>query len=136
MCPQLKNKVLVVSLALAVAGILTCAGALFDVFMPRGSAMAFLGEMVLLGLVACGLVIAFTWLCDKWESHVDDRLERLAGRQPQGSGDRPAGKSPSGASKLVQSVRFPGRGATATPNPGRPRGSHGAAMAMTTWRGQ
>ena len=136
MCPQLKNKVLVVSLALAVAGILTCAGALFDVFMPRGSAMTFLGEMVLLGLVACGLVIAFTWLCDKWESHVDDRLERLTGRQPQGSGVRPEGQSPSGASKLVQSVRRPGRGATVTFLSDQPRSLNGAAMAMTTWRGQ
>jgi hypothetical protein len=135
MCPQLKNKVLVVSLALAVAGILTCGGALSDVFMPRGSATAFLVAMTVLFLLVSGLVIAFIWACDKWESHVDDRLDRIVGRHPQDAAKRLGPAAPA-ASKLAQSARLPGRGATAAPTPGRPGDSSRAAMATITWRGQ
>ncbi len=68
----LKNKVFMVSLSLAVAGILACTGALLDVYMPKGSVVGFFLHLFLLGSVVLGLLIGFTWVCD-WR---DEYLER------------------------------------------------------------
>ena len=51
MCSHSWNKLIAVSCALAAAGILACAGALLDVFMPRGSLLGFLTWMVVLGII-------------------------------------------------------------------------------------
>jgi hypothetical protein len=66
---------------MAAAGILACAAALGDVFMPRGSLAGFLTGMVLLGLAVAGVVIGYTWLCDKCESYFNGRLDRLLDRR-------------------------------------------------------
>ena len=69
MCSHCWNKLIAVSSAMAAAGILTCAGALLDVFIPGGSLVGFLTRMVLLGLAVIGVVIGYTWVCDKCESY-------------------------------------------------------------------
>jgi hypothetical protein len=85
------NRLTTVSSALAVAGILTCVAALLDVAMPHGSLAAFLASMVLLGLAVTGVMIGFTWACDKCESYVDGRLDRILGF---GTPDRKADANP------------------------------------------
>jgi hypothetical protein len=73
------NRLITVSSALAVAGILTCIAVLLDVTMPHGSLAAFLASMVFLGLAVTGVMIGFTWACDKCESYVGERLDRILG---------------------------------------------------------
>ena len=77
MCSHCWNKLIVVSLGLAVVGVLMCAVALLDVFIPRGSIVGFLASMALLGLIVTGVVIGYTWICDKCESYFSGRLDRL-----------------------------------------------------------
>ncbi len=59
-----KNRVLIISLALAASGILTCGLALSDIFLPRGSAMLVLISIPLLAAVAFGVLIIFAWTCE------------------------------------------------------------------------
>ena len=59
-----KNRMLIISLALAASGILTCGLALSDIFLPRGSALAVLALIPLLGAVAFGVLIIFAWTCE------------------------------------------------------------------------
>ncbi len=73
------HRLITITAALAVAGILTCAAALFDVFMPKASLAAFLASMALLGLLVTGVMVGFTWVCDKCESYVGGRLDRILG---------------------------------------------------------
>jgi hypothetical protein len=65
---QAKNKMLIVSLSLAAAGILACIGALYDTLVPKGSLLAFLATMLPLGLLVAGIVVVFVWLCERFES--------------------------------------------------------------------
>jgi len=58
-----------------------CAVALLDVFVPRGSVVGFLASMALLGLIVTGVVIGYTWACDKCESYFSGRLDRLLSRR-------------------------------------------------------
>ena len=87
MCSHCWNKLIGVSSALAAAGVLACAAALGDVFMPRGSLSGFLTNMVLLGLAVAGVVIGYTWVCDKCESYFNGRLDRLLGRSKRNRSD-------------------------------------------------
>jgi len=80
MCSHSWNRLIAVSSALAAAGVLACAASLLDVFMPTGSLAGFLTRMALLGLVVTGVVIGYTWVCDKCESHFNGRLDRLLSR--------------------------------------------------------
>jgi len=80
MCSHCWNKLIAVSLGLAVAGVLMCAVALLDVFIPRGSIAGFLVSMALLGLIVTGIVVGYTWACDKCESYFNGRLDRLLSR--------------------------------------------------------
>ncbi len=59
-----KNRLLLISLALAASGILTCGLVLSDIFLPRGSAIVVLISIPLLGAVALGVLIAFAWTCE------------------------------------------------------------------------
>ena len=68
------------SFALAAAGFLSCAAALLDAFIPRGSVLGFLTWMVVLGIIVIGTVIGYTWACDKCESYFSGRLDRLLSR--------------------------------------------------------
>jgi len=77
MCLHCWNKLIAVSSALAAAGILTCAAALLDVFMPRGSFVGFLTRMALVGCAVIAVVIGYVWVCDKCESYFSGRLDRL-----------------------------------------------------------
>jgi len=49
-----------VSCALAAAGVLACAGALLDAFIPRGSVLGFLTWMVVLGIIIIGTLVGYT----------------------------------------------------------------------------
>ena len=77
MCSHSWNKLITISFALAAGGVLACAGALLDVFIPSGSLVGFLARMLVLGFAITGVVIGFTWGCDKCESYVQGRLDRL-----------------------------------------------------------
>ena len=72
-------KLITISSALAAAGVLACVAALFDAFMPKGSLTAFLAGIALLGLLVTGVLIGYTWACDKCESYFNGRLDRLLG---------------------------------------------------------
>ena len=80
MCSHSWNKLITISFALAAGGVLACAGALLDVFIPSGSLVGFLARMLVLGFAITGVVIGFTWGCDKCESYFSGRLDRLLGR--------------------------------------------------------
>ena len=77
MCSHFWNKTIAVSSALFAAGVLACAAAILDVFMPKGSLAAFLASMALLGLIVTGVAIGYAWACDKCESYFNGRLDRL-----------------------------------------------------------
>jgi hypothetical protein len=74
-----RNQLMVVSSALAAGGVLACAAALLDALLPKESLAAFLANVALLGLVVTGVMVGFTWVCDKFESHFDGRLDRILG---------------------------------------------------------
>ena len=80
MCSHCWNKLIAISSALAAAGILACAGALLDAFIPRGSVLGFLTWMVVLGIIIIGTVVGYTWVCDKCEGYFNGRLDRLLSR--------------------------------------------------------
>jgi len=80
MCSHCWNKLIAISSALAAAGILACAGALLDAFIPRGSVLGFFTWMAVLGAIVIGTVIGYTWVCDKCESYFNGRLDRLLSR--------------------------------------------------------
>jgi hypothetical protein len=80
---QARNKMLVVSLSLAAAGMLACIAAVYDSFVPKGSLVAFFATMLPLGLLVAGLVVVFVWLCERFESTPERRDEqRLKLRPP------------------------------------------------------
>jgi len=66
-----------VSSALAGAGVLACAAALLDVFIPGASLAGFLTRMALLGVAVTAVVIGYTWACGKWGGYFNGRLDRL-----------------------------------------------------------
>jgi len=65
MLTQFKNRLLLTSLALAAAGILTCVACAIDVVFPRGSLLAFLGWMVAAAIAIAAIMIGFAWSCEK-----------------------------------------------------------------------
>jgi hypothetical protein len=73
---QAKNKMLVVSLSLASAGILACIAAVYDSFVPKGSLLAFWVTMVPMGLLVAGIVAGFVWLCERGERYSERRSEQ------------------------------------------------------------
>ena len=105
MCSHCWNKLIAISSALAAAGILACAGALLDAFIPRGSVLGFLTWMVVLGSIVIGVVIGYTWVCDKCESYFNGRLDRLLGRSKLNRSDA---MNPGAA--VSQRPTGPGRG--------------------------
>ena len=88
MCSHCWNKLIVVSLGMAVVGVLMCAVALLDVFIPRGAIVGFLASMALLGLIVTGVVVGYTWACDKCESYFSGRLDRVLSKRKQKRSDR------------------------------------------------
>ncbi len=73
---QAKNKMLVVSLSLAAAGVLACVAAVYDSLVPKGSLWAFLATMVPMGLLVAIIIVGFVWLCERWESYSPSRREQ------------------------------------------------------------
>jgi hypothetical protein len=72
--------------ALAAAGLLTCAAAMLDAIMPKGSPTAFLASTALVGLAVTGVAIGYIWACDKCDSYFHGRLDRLLSKgQPEKS---------------------------------------------------
>ena len=59
------DRLLVTSLALAAAGMLTCVAPLLDVFFPRGSLMAFIGWMFAAGIAIVAIMVCFAWTFEK-----------------------------------------------------------------------
>jgi hypothetical protein len=84
MCWQARNKMLMVSLSMAAAGILACMAAVYDSLVPRGSLVAFLATMFPLALLVAGIVVSFVWLCEHFETSSQRRDERrLQTRRPE-----------------------------------------------------
>ncbi len=76
-----RNRVLIISLALAGSAILTCGLALSDILLPRGSAIVVLGSIPLLGAIVWGVLIVFAWTCELLDRHDCLRVAmRTAGR--------------------------------------------------------
>lgn len=73
------NQIIAVSAALGAAGLLACVAALFDVFLPKGSFVGLLAGMFLLGFVVTGVMIGYTWACDKCENVFHGWLSRIRG---------------------------------------------------------
>jgi hypothetical protein len=59
-----KNRMLMISLALAASGILTCGLALADTFLPQGSTLVVLASIPLLAVAAMAVLVAFAWACE------------------------------------------------------------------------
>ena len=78
-----RNRVLIISLALAASGILTCCLALSDIFLPRGSAMTVLVSIPLLGAVVLGVLILFAWTCELLDRRGGLRVPRRTARKPR-----------------------------------------------------
>jgi hypothetical protein len=87
MCPHSWDKSIAISFALAAAGILACAGALLDAFIPRDSLLGFLAWMAVMGSIAIGTVVGYTWVCDKCENLLNGRLDRESGTDKLNRGD-------------------------------------------------
>jgi hypothetical protein len=128
MCSHCWNKLIVVSLALAVAGVLMCAVALLDVFIPRGSVAGFLVSMTLLAIIVTGVVISYTWACDKCESYFTGRLDRLLSRsQPNRSETANLGSATSTQPAEPRGVGDP-RFIPGTPQPPAPSERYGPTL--------
>jgi hypothetical protein len=95
-----KNRVLIISLALAGSGVLTCSLALSDIFLPRGSAIVALASIPLLGTIVLGVLIVFAWSCEL--------LDRRGGLRVPGQA---AGK-PGKPRQTVDNARGPNRTCT------------------------
>jgi hypothetical protein len=67
------SKAIAISWALAAAGILACAGALLDAFVPRGSFAGFFTWLAVMGFIVVGTVVGYAWVCDQYESGLDQR---------------------------------------------------------------
>jgi hypothetical protein len=72
-----ESKLLAISFALAAAGILACAGALLDAFIPRYSFFGCLTWMAVMGSIVIGTLVGYTWICDKCDRLFDSRHDRL-----------------------------------------------------------
>ena len=109
MCSHCWNKLIAVSFALALAGVLMCAVALLDVFIPRGSVAGFVASMALLALIVTGVVIGYTWVCEKCESYFIERIDRRLGgsklkRSDEGNPGSSASPRPA-APRVIGGVR-------------------------------
>jgi hypothetical protein len=78
-----KNRALIISLALAASGILTCGLALADIFLPRGVAILLLVSIPLLGGLVLGVLIAFAWTCEWLDRRGYLRVPSRTARKPR-----------------------------------------------------
>ena len=75
------NRVLIISLALAASGLLTCGLALSDIFLPRGSAIVVLVSIPLLAAIAFGVLVIFAWTCELLDRRGWPRFPRRTTRK-------------------------------------------------------
>jgi hypothetical protein len=73
MCCHAWNKMLVVSLSLAAAGIMVCVAALLDALVPKGSILGFAAGLVGLVVAIMLIVSGYVWLCQKCEDYLASR---------------------------------------------------------------
>jgi hypothetical protein len=71
------EKTIVISMILGTAGILACVAAIFNIDVPKGSLTAFLAAIIPLGLAIIGILVGFTWVCDKCNDYFKRRSNRL-----------------------------------------------------------
>jgi hypothetical protein len=77
MCRRAWNKMIVVSVSLAAAGMLACVAALVDALAPKGSALGFAAAMVAVGAAIALVVSGYVWVCDRCEDYLSRRTNRL-----------------------------------------------------------
>jgi hypothetical protein len=78
------KKALVTSVLLAAAGVLACVAALFDVWVPQGSLLAFVIALPFLALATIGIMVGFIKVCEKGEDLLQSRRDRLWGGKNEG----------------------------------------------------
>ena len=59
-----RNRLLIVSLAIAASGILTCGMALADIFLPHGTAIFVLVSIPAIAVGVFAMLFAFAWTCE------------------------------------------------------------------------
>jgi hypothetical protein len=96
------NKTFVISIALAAAGLLTCAAGLLDALLPGASYLGSIAWMAAAAILATGIAVGYTWICEKFETWISERFDGICEtrRQPP----RKAG-SPRPVPKAAPSVR-------------------------------
>jgi hypothetical protein len=77
------KKVLVTSVLLAAAGVLACVAALFDIWVPQGSLLAFVLALPFLAAAVIGIMFGFIKACDTCEDWLQRRRERLFGERAE-----------------------------------------------------
>lgn len=93
MRPHAWKNTLAISITLAAGGILSCIGAILETFMPKGSPVAFLAMMILLGLAVGGVLVGFAWVCEKCEGWLSKRFDRVRKEGQNNNGKKRAGGS-------------------------------------------
>ena len=73
---QLINRLLVTSLALAAAGLLTCVACVLDIILPHATLAGFLGLLCTAAIVIVAIMVSFAWSFEKLENRTEDRLRR------------------------------------------------------------
>ncbi len=82
---MLRNKLIAAGVGIVMAIALACLGAALDGFAPRGSALGFACRTVPMILAIPLVLVAFNFLCDRWERHdgeATDALEQATPTQP------------------------------------------------------
>jgi hypothetical protein len=138
------NKLLVASLALAVAGSLTTVCMLIESYLPAEASAASFTALVLQGLAVAGAVVVFYWSCERLESRRRRHLAKFASktspnpravvsaRGPRLSGSVTFGNAP----RLPQPMRERSQYPLSARGFGRAKGSALCIEAKHSWHGQ
>ena len=73
---MLRNKLIAAGVGIVMAIALACLGAALDGFAPRGSALGFACRTVPMVLAIPLVLVAFNFLCDRWERHDGEATDR------------------------------------------------------------
>ncbi len=150
------KRVLAVSMALAAAGVLACVAALYNIWVPKGSLVAFVVSLPLLALAVIAVMVGFVKACEKCEDWLHGRRNRLFGvggddeeplnvrvdpRQRTPRDPWPASQEPSGRASQQDAGRrllgLPGPSSPKSPNGAAPKSrAAGAVPKNSIWRGQ
>jgi hypothetical protein len=109
MAMRCRNKLVAIGVGAFVALSLACLGAVLDGVGPHGSTLGFIIRTVPMALAIPLLLVAFNFLCDKWERHdgVEDGTQEenvSTARQPR-SDQKSCGVGPEGGRVIGRVTR-------------------------------